>query len=62
MSHEGKPLTMNKILLLIGATPGGAPGWWIGSLVGIMTAYGASIVFTALGIYVVRPIMVNYLE
>jgi len=53
---------MNKILLLIGATPGGAPGWWIGSLVGIMTAYGASLVFTALGIYVVRPIMVNYLE
>jgi len=53
---------MNKILLLIDATLGGALGWWIGSFIGIMTAYGASIVFTALGIYVARLIIVNDLE
>jgi len=53
---------MNKILLFIGATLGGALGWWMGSFIGIMTAYVASVVLTALGIYLARLIMVKYLE
>lgn len=53
---------MNKVLLLAGATLGGALGWWLGSFIGIMTAYAASVVFTALGIFIARLIMINYLE
>jgi apolipoprotein N-acyltransferase len=53
---------MNKILLFMGATLGGALGWWIGSFIGIMTACAVSVVLTALGIYLARLIMVKYLE
>ena len=52
---------MNKLLLMIGATIGGAFGWWQGSFIGIMPAYTASVVFTAVGIYAARLFVMHYL-
>jgi len=51
---------LNKLLLIIGATIGGAFGWWIGSFIGIMTAYTASVIFTAAGIYAARLFVMHY--
>jgi hypothetical protein len=47
---------MSKLLSLIGAIVGGAAGWWLGRLVGIMTAFCLSVVGTAAGVYVARRI------
>lgn len=45
---------MMKFLLLIGATVGGALGWWIGSLFGIWGTVMLSVVGTAAGVYWAR--------
>ena len=42
---------MSKLLGFIGATVGGAIGWWLGAHVGIMTAFIISMVGTGAGIY-----------
>lgn len=42
---------MRKVLTFVGATLGGAVGWWLGSLVGFMTAFFVSMVGTAAGVY-----------
>lgn len=42
---------MTKMLGFIGATLGGAVGWWLGDQVGLMTAFIVSIVGTGAGIY-----------
>jgi hypothetical protein len=42
---------MGKLLGFVGATLGGAVGWWIGDQVGMMTAFIVSIVGTGVGIY-----------
>lgn len=42
---------LNKMLGFIGATAGGAIGWWAGERVGLMTAFMLSMVGTGLGIY-----------
>jgi len=47
---------MAKLLTFIGATVGGAIGWWIGAGVGTMTAFFVSVVGTALGVYAGRRI------
>jgi len=52
---------VNKLLLFVGATIGGAFGWWLGSFIGIMTAYTASVIFTALGVYAARVFVMHYL-
>jgi len=39
---------------MLGATVGGAIGWWLGARVGIMTAFIVSMVGTGLGIYAGR--------
>ena len=44
-------LDLRKIVAFIGATVGGAVGWWIGSQFGPMTAYLASMLGTAAGVY-----------
>ena len=38
------------MLAFIGATAGGAVGWWAGSFVGFMTAFVVSMVGTGFGI------------
>ncbi len=52
---------MSKLLALVGATLGGAVGWWLGSLIGLMTAFIISIVGTALGVYAGRRFADEYL-
>ena len=45
---------MSKLLWFVGATVGGALGWWLGALMGTMTAYILSTVGTGIGIYWAR--------
>lgn len=51
---------MSKLLALVGATVGGALGWWIGAHIGIMTAFLISVIGTAGGVYVGRRIAAAY--
>lgn len=42
---------MGKVLVFMGATVGGAIGWWLGDRVGLMTAFLLSAVGTGVGMY-----------
>ena len=42
---------MTKLLVLIGTTGGSAVGWWLGSFVGIMTAFIVSMVGFGVGMW-----------
>lgn len=42
---------MAKILRMLGATVGGALGWWLGARVGLFSAMFLSVLGTALGVY-----------
>jgi uncharacterized membrane protein YbhN (UPF0104 family) len=53
---------LSGILYLIGATVGGALGWWIGERAGFMSAFFLSLVGTAIGIYASRRITRHYLS
>src|SRR5690242_18967843 len=54
--HRTHPLRgiMAKLLTFVGATVGGAIGWWLGARVGIMTAFMVSTLGTGVGIYAGR--------
>lgn len=45
---------MSKLLMWLGASLGGAIGWWLGARVGTMTAFVVSMVGTGVGIYAGR--------
>ena len=45
---------MMRLLVLVGATAGGALGWWLGARVGFMTAFCLSFVGTGAGVYLAR--------
>ena len=45
---------MTRLLLLLAVTIGGGVGWWLGSFVGIMTAFMMSVVGTAVAVYGAR--------
>ena len=45
---------MEKILVIVGASVGGALGWWLGERAGIMTAFFVSVLGTAAGTYFTR--------
>ena len=45
---------MTRLALFVGATVGGAVGWWLGALVGTMTAFFLGVVGTALGVWIAR--------
>lgn len=45
---------MRWLVGFIGATIGGAIGWWLGEFVGLMTAFILSTVGTGIGIYYAR--------
>jgi hypothetical protein len=45
---------MSKLLGWVGATVGGAIGWWAGARAGMMTAFVLSMVGTGGGIYLGR--------
>lgn len=53
---------MQKLAIILGATIGGAIGWWLGALVGTMTAFIVSMVGTGIGIYAVRRWLAVYLD
>ncbi len=52
---------MKRLIDLVGATIGGYAGWYLGALVGTMTAFLVSMVTTGLGIYVARRLAAEYL-
>jgi len=52
---------MSKLLALVGATLGGAVGWWLGSRIGLMTAFFLAVVGTALGVYGGRRLAAHFL-
>ena len=47
---------MAKLLAFLGATVGGAVGWWLGARVSTMTAFIISVVGTAVGVYAGRRV------
>jgi hypothetical protein len=51
---------MSKVFAFIGATLGGALGWWVGSVVGIMTAFFLSTIGTGIGVYLARRLADHY--
>lgn len=51
---------MTKLLIFLAATIGGSIGWWIGALVGTMTAFLLSVVGTAAGVYYARRFSAQY--
>jgi hypothetical protein len=53
---------MNKLCILVGMTVVGAAGWWIGSKVGLMTAYTLSTAGSVVGIYLGWRINRHYLS
>ncbi|HYR99000.1 MAG TPA: hypothetical protein VEO58_08285 [Gemmatimonadales bacterium] len=42
---------MSKILTFLGASVGGAVGWWLGAPIGMMTAFVVSMLGTGVGMY-----------
>ena len=53
---------MNRMIGFIGATVGGAVGWWAGSFIGVMTGFFLSVIGTALGVYLARRWVAHLLE
>lgn len=51
---------MTKLLGFVGATAGGALGWWAGAPVGTMTAFTLSMVGTGVGLYFGRKVADQY--
>ncbi len=51
---------LGKMLGFIGATVGGAIGWWAGNYIGFMTAFFVSIVGTGLGIWAGKRLADQY--
>lgn len=52
---------MERLVVLISSTIVGSVGWWIGARVGVMTAFLVSIVGTAIGVYLGRRFVQEYL-
>jgi hypothetical protein len=53
---------VTKVLGFIGATAGGAFGWWVGAPVGVMTAFMLSMVGTGAGLYFGRKVADHYVS
>ena len=53
---------MKGIVVFFGMNVGGAIGWYLGALNGFTTAVVLSMVFSGIGLYVVRKLAENYLE
>lgn len=56
-----KAAGLTKVVVFIGATLGGALGWWLGATLGVFTAFVLSIVGSGLGIYYSRRWVGKYL-
>ena len=53
---------MSKILTFLGASVGGAVGWWLGARIGMMTAFVVSTLGTGVGMYAGRRIAARLLD
>ena len=53
---------MSKVLTILGASVGGAIGWWLGARVGTMTAFVLSTLGTGVGVYAGRRIAESLVE
>jgi hypothetical protein len=51
---------MARLLWLLGATIGGAIGWWLGAFAGTLTAVILSAIGTGAGIYLARRLATEY--
>lgn len=51
---------MVRLMMLLGATLGGAAGWWVGARVGFMTAFIVSTVCSGAGLYFARKWAIGY--
>ncbi len=51
---------VSKMLGFVGATVGSGAGWWIGSYIGIGTAFVLSVVGTGVGLYAGRRVAMDY--
>ena len=52
---------MSKLFAFLGASAGGAIGWWLGARVGLMSAFVLCVVGTAIGVYVGRRVAAQYM-
>ena len=53
---------MGTLLGWVGASVGGALGWWVGDREGLLTAFLVSIVGTGVGLYLGRRIAERLVE
>ncbi len=53
---------MSKVLTLLGASVGGAIGWWLGARLGMMTGFVVSMFGTGAGVYAGRRIAGRLLD
>lgn len=53
---------MSTLLAWLGATIGGALGWWVGASQGLFTAFVLSTVGTGLGLYLGRRLADRLLD
>ena len=53
---------MRKLLSLVGATVGGAAGWWLGAHLGLMTALALGLLGTGAGIFAGRRVARDHFE
>jgi hypothetical protein len=49
-------IQVTTIIVIVASTLFGSVGWWVGSLVGVMTAFVLSVVGTAVGVYLGRRV------
>ncbi|HEU5217126.1 MAG TPA: hypothetical protein VFU23_00605 [Gemmatimonadales bacterium] len=49
-----------RVLMLVGATVGGAVGWWLGAPAGFMTGFIVSTVCSGVGLYFARRWAIQY--
>lgn len=52
---------MANLAVVLGASIGGAIGWWLGDFFGMMPAFFLSLVGTALGVWLARRWANSYL-
>jgi uncharacterized membrane protein YeaQ/YmgE (transglycosylase-associated protein family) len=52
---------MSKLLGILGATIGGAIGWWLGALMSTMAAFFLSVLGTAVGVYAGRRVAATFM-
>ncbi len=50
------------LVVLLGVAAGGGFGWWLGSTIGLMTAYFSAVFCAAAGLYLSRRYVRNYLD